>query len=134
MDKVVHFEIPVEDEERAKEFYKKAFDWKINSMPEMSYHIVHTSEIDELNNIPKEIGAINGGMMKRNELIQSPVITINVESIKDALERIGELGGEIMGEIMEIGEMGFAAYFKDTEGNILGLWENKKKEMTEIDE
>jgi predicted enzyme related to lactoylglutathione lyase len=25
---------------------------------------------------------------------------------------------------MAVGDMGFAAYFTDTEGNLMGLWEN----------
>jgi catechol 2,3-dioxygenase-like lactoylglutathione lyase family enzyme len=30
MDKVVHFEIPVDDRERAREFYRSAFDWQLD--------------------------------------------------------------------------------------------------------
>jgi len=32
MDKVVHFEIPVDDAARAKEFYRTTFDWELNDM------------------------------------------------------------------------------------------------------
>jgi uncharacterized protein len=51
------------------------------------------------------------------------VITIDVDSIDDALEKIRSLGGEPVGEKTQVGEMGFAAYFKGTEGNVMGLWE-----------
>ena len=30
MSRVVHFEIPADDPERAVEFYKKVFGWKID--------------------------------------------------------------------------------------------------------
>lgn len=39
MDKVVHFEVPYDDLERAKKFYIDVFGWKIQSMPEMNYNI-----------------------------------------------------------------------------------------------
>ena len=52
------------------------------------------------------------------------MITIDVQSIDDALATIRSLGGEAVGEKTPVGEMGFAAYFKDTEGNVLGLWES----------
>lgn len=32
-------------------------------------------------------------------------------------------GGKTAGEKMPVGDMGFAAYFTDTEGNLIGLWE-----------
>ena len=126
MNKVVHFEIPAEDVERAKEFYSKIFNWNITSMPEMNYNIVHTIEVDE-KFMPKEAGAINGGIMERTDKITSPVITIDVASIDDSLLKIEELGGIVIKEKVQVGDMGYVAYFKDTEGNILGLWETIKK-------
>ncbi|MBI2629082.1 VOC family protein [Candidatus Pacearchaeota archaeon] len=126
MDKVVHFEIPAEDVERAKEFYSKIFRWNIISIPEMQYNIVHTVEIDE-KNMPKTPGAINGGIMKKSKEITNPVIIINVENIDNSLKVIEDNGGEVIKEKMQVGDMGYVAYFKDTEGNILGLWETIKK-------
>lgn len=40
MNKVVHFEIPVDDLERAQKFYKSVFGWKMESLPEMEYNII----------------------------------------------------------------------------------------------
>lgn len=40
-----------------------------------------------------------------------------------ALEKIKAEGGSVATEKMPVGEMGFVAYFKDTEGNLLSLWE-----------
>ena len=73
--------------------------------------------------MPKEPGAINGGMMKRQHLVTSPVITINVQDIHEALKKVKKMGGEVIRGKMQVGEMGHAAYFKDTEGNIIGLWQ-----------
>src|SRR5690606_15349347 len=43
---VVHFEIPADDMERAQAFYREAFGWRLNPMPEMSYTLVTTVEPD----------------------------------------------------------------------------------------
>ena len=40
--KVVHFEIPVDDRDRASAFYGGAFGWQLNSMPDMGYTLVST--------------------------------------------------------------------------------------------
>jgi predicted enzyme related to lactoylglutathione lyase len=84
--------------------------------------IVRTVTVDE-QQMPTEPGAINGGMMKRSSDTPSPVITINVDSVDDAMKRV-EAGGSIIRPKQEIPSMGAFAYFKDTEGNTLGLWEN----------
>jgi len=122
MDKVVHFEIPVDDFERAQKFYKNVFGWKMESLPGVEYIMIGTAPVDE-KGMPKEIGAINGGMMKRQRPVTSPVITVSVEDIDDAIKNVKKMGGEIVRGKMQVGEFGYAAYFKDLEGNILGLWQ-----------
>ena len=122
--RVVHFEVPFSDGERARNFYQQAFGWQLNEIPEMRYTTVSTGPVAE-NGMPAEPGFIGGGMFERGTASpQGPVITIDVESIDDALATIRSLGGEAVGEKMQVGEMGFAAYFTDTEGNVMGLWES----------
>ncbi|MEK6884037.1 MAG: VOC family protein [Nanoarchaeota archaeon] len=126
MDKVVHFEIPFEDKEKAMTFYKEVFGWELMDMPEMNYVIAHTSETDEFNML-KEAGSINGGMFKRSEQLKNPVIVINVDNIDESVEKIKGNGGNVLREKVQVGDMGFIAYAKDTEGNVIGIWENLKK-------
>jgi predicted enzyme related to lactoylglutathione lyase len=121
-DAVVHFEIPADDLERIQRFYSGAFGWALNSMPGMGYVLASTTPTDE-QGTPKEAGAINGGMLLRQEPVSAPVITIQVASIDRALEKIQELGGSVTRGREAVGDMGFAAYFKDSEGNVVGLWE-----------
>lgn len=122
--KVVHFEVPFDDGDRARAFYRQAFGWNVVEMPEMSYTIVSTGPAAE-SGMPAEPGYIGGGMFERvPEYPKGPVITVEVSSIDDALVKIGELGGATVGEKQPVGEMGFAAYFRDPEGNVMGLWEN----------
>jgi predicted enzyme related to lactoylglutathione lyase len=123
MRSVVHFEIPADDVARAKEFYRSVFDWQLQDMPEMDYTIVHTAEVDE-NQMPTTPGAINGGLVRRSQDTPAPVLTIDVESVDQALKQVEAAGGRVVRERTEIPGMGAYAYFTDPEGNTLGLWEN----------
>jgi len=121
--KVVHFEVPADDVDRAVSFYDKAFGWRIASWPGNEYHLVTTVETDE-NGMPTEPGGINGGMLKRQDPIKNTVITIQVDDIDAALKTVEDAGGNVVRGREPVGDMGFSAYFLDTEGNTLGLWEN----------
>lgn len=123
MDKVVHFEVPFDDGPRAVHFYREAFGWQLNSMPQMQYTMVTTIDTDDQGR-PVEAGGINGGMLARQGPITAPVITIGVEDLDDALARVEKLGGKVAIGRQKVGEMGFSAYFHDTEGNLIGLWQN----------
>jgi len=122
VDKVVHFEIPVDDTSRASDFYGSLFGWQIVGVPDLNYTLVSTVEADE-KGTPTEPGAINGGMMERSEKIKTPVITISVDDIDEKLSQIKQKASEVVVDKMGVGNMGFAAYFKDSEGNTLGLWQ-----------
>ena len=121
--RVVHFEVPYDDAERAQSFYADVFGWGIQPMPEMQYTIVSTGPATD-EGMPAEPGYIGGGMGQRGELLSKPVITIAVDDVNDALERIRANGGSAIGEPIPVGEMGIAAYFEDSEGNRMGLWQN----------
>jgi len=121
--RIVHFEIPFDDGDRARSFYQDAFGWNVQHIPDMDYTMVMSGPITE-EGMPSEPGYINGGMLGRG-LAPSPgpVITVDVDSIDTALERIEKLGGATVLAKQPVGSMGFAAYFKDPEGNVMGLWE-----------
>lgn len=125
-DGVVHFEIPVDNMERAQKFYKETFGWSINAIPEMGYALLGTTPTNAEGG-PTNPGAINGGMLVRQDPVKHTVITIRVESIDEAGNRIRKNGGKMIRDKMAVGDMGFAAYFQDTEGNVVGLWEDAKK-------
>lgn len=120
--KIVHFEIPFEDGDRARAFYAETFGWQVVVMPEMDYTIVMTGPSDPETG-PTEPGFINGGMFKREEPFKGPTIVIDVPDIDEALASVAKAGGTVLSERQPVGEMGFAAYFSDTEGNTVGLWQ-----------
>jgi predicted enzyme related to lactoylglutathione lyase len=120
----VHFEIPFDDGDRARGFYRDAFGWNVQHIPDMDYTMVTSGPTTE-QGMPSEPGFINGGMLGRHLASSAgPVITVDVDSIDAALERIEKLGGATVLGKQPVGTMGFAAYFKDPEGNVMGLWES----------
>jgi predicted enzyme related to lactoylglutathione lyase len=127
MDKVVHFEITFDDQQRAKEFYGSVFDWDLNDN-DMGNGVVYTTAttvpIDD-KMMPTEPGAINGGFTGRGSETPAPVITIGVDSIDDTLKKVEAGGGSTVTPRTPIPDMGAFAYFKDSEGNVMGLWETR---------
>jgi len=122
-DPVVHFELPADDLERAQGFYREAFGWRTNAVPQMGYVLVSTSATGD-DGAPQRPGEIDGGMLGRHEPVTAPIITIQVASIDQAAQRIEQLGGVVVQGKQAVGDMGFSAYFRDTEGNVVGLWQN----------
>lgn len=120
--RVVHFEIPADNVKRATEFYKKTFEWGLESVPQMDYTMIRTTESND-DGMPKAPGAINGGMGKRSDTLAAPVVTIGVDDIDAATKLITKNGGKVTVPKQPIGPMGFIAYFKDTEGNTIGLYQ-----------
>lgn len=121
--RVVHFEVPFDDADRARSFYRDVFAWEIQEMPEMSYSLVSTGPLTE-EGMPSEPGYIGGGMMQREAPATTPVITLMVDDIDATLGEIERHGGSTAAPKMAVGEMGFAAYFTDSEGNLMGLWQS----------
>jgi len=125
MDPVVHFEIPAKDVKRASAFYSKAFGWNLNQFPGFEYWSVVTTDSDK-NGMPKSPGSINGGMGVGGVMAPKAVtVTISVADIDAAMASVKKLGGSPVGKKMPVGDMGWSAYFEDTEGNVIGLWQNK---------
>ena len=125
--RVVHFELPADNVERAKKFYQQAFQWDISQYPGMEYHGVLTSEIDQKTRMPLKVGGINGGLTKRNNEVKNTVVTIEVDDIDAALRNVEKLGGKTIQKKTTVADMGFTGYFKDTEGNIVGLWQSARR-------
>jgi predicted enzyme related to lactoylglutathione lyase len=119
----VHFEIPTENKERANTFYQSAFGWNLVPMQGMDYTSAITTPSDEQTGMPSAPGAINGALFPRTDSLKTPVITIDVDDVDAALAQIESAGGSVAQAKEAVPGMGWYAYFKDTEGNIMGLWQ-----------
>ncbi len=131
MDKVQHFEIPADDLARAQKFYQESFGWQTKSwpMPDGTDYIgLYTGPVDE-KNMWKEPGFINGGMFKRGGSFPAtgPTIAAVVKDLDASLEKITAAGGTVVMPKKEIAGMGWYTYVKDTEGNIVGVWQDAMK-------
>jgi uncharacterized protein len=120
--RVVHFELPFDDAERAQRFYGEAFGWRFRALPEMGYVLATTGPSDE--GPPSEPGFVNGGLLERGLPVGGPVVTVEVEDIDATLAEVERLGGTTVAARQAVGDLGFSAYFKDSEGNTMGLWQS----------
>lgn len=119
---VVHFEVPFDDGDRARSFYRDVFGWQIQPMPGMDYTIVSTGPAGD-DGMPGEPGYIGGGMFQREAPLANPVVVLAVDDIDATLVEVEGRGGATVRPKEPVGDMGFAAYFTDCEGNLMGLWQ-----------
>lgn len=124
MDKVVHFEIPFDNKPRAMKFYGDTFGWQLQDMPEMNYVMASTVAVDQQYK-PTEPGAINGGLFQRPAEAPAPVIYVGVSSVDATLEKVKKGGGAVVTPNTPIPGMGAYARVKDTEGNVIGLFQSQ---------
>ncbi len=113
MPRLVHFEITADDPERAAEFYRKTFGWKIERFEGgQPYWLIDTGG-----------GPGTGGaIMPRGDHRQAVIDTIGVDSISESMAAVRAAGGEVlMDPPDEIPGVGLFAYARDTEGNEFGL-------------
>jgi hypothetical protein len=113
MARVMHFEIPADDPNRAVKFYEKVFGWKIDKWEGGDYWIVTTGEDEE--------PGINGAIMPKQEGSMVVRNTITVDSFDEYIEKIKSEGGKMLTEKTDIPGIGEFVTFQDTEGNISGL-------------
>jgi uncharacterized protein len=111
--KVVHFEIPVDDGDRAVMFYTEALGWGLERWGPLEYWTTTAGEGE----------GIGGALSKREPGSTGLVFYIDVPDIDTALERIEAAGGRRLTERMPIPTVGWSALFEDTEGNRVGLFQ-----------
>ncbi len=121
MGRLVHFEIHAEDPERAARFYARVLDWETKRWEgPVDYWLLTTGRDDE----PGINGAITlrrGAAPTEGEAVNAFVCTAEVEELDAAVEEATAAGGELAVPRMAISGVGWLAYVKDTEGNVLGL-------------
>jgi len=124
-NKVVHFEIYVNDMQRAKAFYEAMLETKLERMPNPTPDV----EMDMWSiPIDKESGMSSygsGGMLVKMEGfapgVGGTLVYFGCEDCGVQAARAAKHGGSVQQEKTQIGEHGFMALVKDTEGNMIGL-------------
>ena len=124
MPRVVHFEIHAENPDRAIAFYHGVFGWQFQKWDgPMDYWLIVTG--------PDTEKGVNGGLVRRvgpapaeMQAVNAYVCTVDVPAIDESLSKIVAGGGTIALATMPIPGIGWLAYFKDTEGNIVGVMQS----------
>lgn len=114
MPRVIHFEIPADDPERASSFYQSVFGWKFQRWDgPMEYWLVETG--------PDQQPGINGGLARRQAPTSSTVNVLDVVSVDDTIAKVDKAGGKTVLPKSAVPGMGWVAYFTDTEQNVFGV-------------
>lgn len=129
MDPVVHFEMPYEDRVRMAKFYQSAFGWQMQMLGEEMEDYVVATTIESGETGPKRPGAINGGFFPRKAdwPAQYPSVVIAVQDIRDAMKKVSDAGGKVLGDPMEIPGIGQYVSFTDSEGNRVSMLQPKMR-------
>ena len=122
---VVHFEIYVEDMTRAKAFYEAVFETNLEQMPNPTPEM----EMDMwFFPMDKDTGMSSygaGGMLVKMDGFTpgsgGTLVYFGCDDCAVQAARAAEHGGSIFQEKTSIGEHGFCAVVRDTEGNLIGL-------------
>lgn len=111
-----HVELNTTDLKKAKDFYGKLFDWKLEDVPG-DYTMIGVGE------------GTGGGMMK-NPIPGAPSFWLSyvlVDDIRAATKKAASLGGKVMKDVTEIPNFGEFSVITDPTGAHFALWQAKKK-------
>jgi uncharacterized protein len=112
--RIVHFELPVSNAERAARFYGDVFGWDTQGWEGEEGYWLITTGTDE--------PGIDGAFIDK-KLAPDLVNIIGVDSVDEFLMKAEQAGAEIVRGKMEIPNVGFSGYIRDPEGNTVGLFE-----------
>ena len=120
MGRVVHFEIQASQPQVLIEFYTALLGWSFEKTEPLDYWLIETSSSDE--------PGINGGLLPRPTVspgetaaVNAFVCTAQVASLDETLATGESLGARIALPKMPVTGIGWLAYIKDPDGNLLGL-------------
>jgi uncharacterized protein len=113
--RVVHFEIPIDDADRASSFYGSVFGWNVAKWGPADYWTMTTGE-------EPGTGA-EGALTPRTEALEGVLVYVGVDDIDRVLAAVRDAGGSVVTDKTPIPTMGWSARFRDTEGNLVGLFQ-----------
>lgn len=118
MGRPVHFEIHASDPERAVAFYSAVFGWAASRWGEVPYWLLDTGE--------GGVG-MNGALTVREGRAPQPddpvtgaTLFVAVDDVDATSAAVVESGGAQVTEKSAVPGVGWIAYYRDTEGNLVG--------------
>jgi len=111
--KIVHFEVPSADADRAVGFWSGVFGWSFGGpmSPEMDYRMTKVSD------------DLGGAIFPSEQAGSGLAIYFETNDIAASIAKVRELGGKAE-EKMPVPTHGWFAACKDTEGNAFSLWQS----------
>ncbi|MGE5048258.1 MAG: VOC family protein [Deltaproteobacteria bacterium] len=114
----VHIELQTNDLVKAKAFYSRLFDWKLEDVPMEggSYTMINVGE------------GTGGGMIKSEALAGAPpqwLAYVAVADVAASTRKAKELGAKVVMDKTEIGEIGWMSILTDPPGANFVLWQPK---------
>ncbi|MEX6687711.1 VOC family protein [Danxiaibacter flavus] len=119
------FEIPVTDTARAKKFYETIFDIQMQTQDMMGMEMTFFPADPEMQN-----GKVSGALVKGQMHVpgkDGTIVYLNANpAIQTVIDKIENAGGKVLMPKTKItDEIGYMAFFTDTEGNRMALHAGK---------
>lgn len=115
----VHIELQTKDLAKAKDFYSKLFDWKLEDIPAPEggppYTMINVGE------------GTGGGMYANTDPNVPPhwLAYVGVDDIEASTRKAGELGATVLQDVMTIGDYGRLSVIMDPTGAVIAMWQPK---------
>lgn len=111
MAKMEHFEIPVDDITRAQSFYRDVLGYEYEPWG------------DEMGMLRQPEGEGVGGDLHLRGVAPHPTVVFTVDRVEETVAVAVAHGGAQVGEIQPLGESSRWVYIRDSEGNLIGLYD-----------
>jgi hypothetical protein len=113
----VHVELNTTDVDKAKAFYSKLFDWKLEDLPmgDSAYTMI-------------KVGEGTGGGMMKHPVPGAPsawLAYVAVDDIEAATKKAKSLGATVMKDVTEVMGAGWLSVLIDPTGAAIALWKPK---------
>jgi predicted enzyme related to lactoylglutathione lyase len=115
----VHIELQTKDLPKAKDFYSKLFDWKLEDIPIPNGGPPYTMI---------NVGEGTGGGMFANADPEVPshwLAYVGVDDIAASTNKARDLGTTVLQDVMQIGDYGWLSVIMDPTGAVLAMWKPK---------
>lgn len=126
MSRITHFEIHASQPQALIDFYSALMGWTFKQWGPMDYWLIETG--------PSDQPGINGGLLPRRgdsptpmQSVNAYVCTAQIEALDETVAKSLSLGASIAVPKMAVPGVGWLAYIKDPDGNILGLMQTDPK-------
>ena len=111
MAKMEHFEIPTDDIVRAQKFYTTVLGFEYEPWG------------DDMGMLKQPDAEGSNGDLHIRGPVPHPTVVFTVDRIEDTVSLAVANGGEQVGEIQPMSETARWVYLRDSEGNLIGLYD-----------